>query len=102
MNPGTMIGGEPTSTATDIGNRRLRFLAYAKYPKIHDLTHFGINNQTLLTWAAGILRYWWLWCRKKPGLFFMMHGMNMQLYCQKKDKKFISVLDCTTTWDCLD
>jgi hypothetical protein len=30
---GTMIGGEPASTATDIGNRRLRFLAYAQVSK---------------------------------------------------------------------
>jgi hypothetical protein len=32
MNPGTMIGGE-TASATDIGNRRLRFLAYAQVSK---------------------------------------------------------------------
>jgi hypothetical protein len=30
MNPGTMIGGEATSTATDIGDS-LRFLATRKY-----------------------------------------------------------------------
>jgi hypothetical protein len=40
MNPGTMIGGEATSTATDIGNRRLRFLAMHKYLKIHDFNPF--------------------------------------------------------------
>jgi hypothetical protein len=52
MNPGTMIGGEATSTATDIGNRRA-FSAYAQVSKRYMiLTHFGINNQTFTNGGA--------------------------------------------------
>jgi hypothetical protein len=92
MNPGTMIGGEPASTATDIGNRRLRFLAYAKYPKIHDLNPFGINNQTFINGgAAGTSGTGGYGAEKKPGFFFMTHGMNMQLYCQKKIRNLVSL-----------
>jgi hypothetical protein len=50
MNPGTMIG-EPASTATDIGNRRLRFLAYAQVSKRYMIL-FGINNQTFINGGA--------------------------------------------------
>jgi hypothetical protein len=51
MNPGTMIGGEATSTATDIGNRRL--LPYTQVSKRYMiLTHFGINNQTFTNGGA--------------------------------------------------
>jgi hypothetical protein len=41
MNPGTMIADEPATTNTDIGNRRLRMLAYAQISKRYMIvTHF--------------------------------------------------------------
>src|SRR3970282_2400395 len=53
MNPGTMIGGESASMGTDIGNRRLRFLAYSQLSKRYMIvTHFGINNQTFTNGGA--------------------------------------------------
>mgnify|MGYP003609443530 FL=1 len=69
MNPGTMIGGEATSTATDIGNRRLRFLAYAQISKRYMIiTHFGINNQTFINGgAAGTSGTGGYGAGKKPG-----------------------------------
>jgi hypothetical protein len=50
-----MIGNEAATTGTDIGNRRLRFLAYSQLSKIHDVTHFGINK-TLQMEAPRIFR----------------------------------------------
>ncbi|TDE01068.1 porin [Flavobacterium sandaracinum] len=90
MNPGTMIGGEPTSTATDIGNRRLRFLAYAQVSKRYMiLTHFGINNQTFInggaTGASGTGGYG---AGKKPGLFFHDAWNEYAVVLPEKDKKF--------------
>jgi hypothetical protein len=33
------------------------------------VTHFGINNQTF--WRSRrIFWNWWVWSRKKPGIFF--------------------------------
>jgi hypothetical protein len=59
------------SFSTDIGNRRLRFLAYAQVSKIHDLNPFGINNQTFINGgAAGTSGTGGYGAGKKPGLFF--------------------------------
>jgi hypothetical protein len=45
MNPGTMIGGEATSTATDIWKQTFALLAYAQVSKRYMiLTHFGITK----------------------------------------------------------
>lgn len=90
MNPGTMIGGEPTSTATDIGNRRLRFLAYAQVSKRYMiLTHFGINNQTFINGgAAGTSGTGGYGAGKKPGLFFHDAWNEYAVVLPEKDKKF--------------
>ena len=49
MNPGSMVGGEPTDNSWSLGNRRLRALAYAQISKRYMiLAHFGINNQTFI------------------------------------------------------
>ena len=90
MNPGTMIGGEPASTATDIGNRRLRFLAYAKVSKRYMiLTHFGINNQTFINGgAAGSSGTGGYGAGKKPGLFFHDAWNEYAVVLPEKDKKF--------------
>ncbi|OAB25170.1 short chain amide porin [Flavobacterium fryxellicola] len=90
MNPGTMIGGEATSTATDIGNRRLRFLAYAQVSKRYMiLTHFGINNQTFINGgAAGTSGTGGYGAGKKPGLFFHDAWNEYAVALPEKDKKF--------------
>lgn len=90
MNPGTIIGGEPTSTATDIGNRRLRFLAYAQVSKRYMiLTHFGINNQTFINGgAAGTSGTGGYGAGKKPGLFFHDAWNEYAVVLPEKDKKF--------------
>ncbi|MCF6141743.1 porin [Flavobacterium sp. K77] len=90
MNPGTMINGEPTSTATDIGNRRLRFLAYAQISKRYMiLTHFGINNQTFTNGgAAGSSGTGAYGAGKKPGLFFHDAWNEYAVVLPEKDKKF--------------
>lgn len=90
MNPGTMIGGEPASTATDIGNRRLRFLAYAQVSKRYMiLTHFGINNQTFTNGgAAGSSGTGGYGAGKKPGLFFHDAWNEYAVVLPEKDKKF--------------
>lgn len=90
MNPGTMIGGEPTSTATDIGNRRLRFLAYAQVSKRYMIvTHFGINNQTFINGgAAGTSGTGGYGAGKKPGLFFHDAWNEYAVVLPEKDKKF--------------
>ncbi|WP_158728463.1 MULTISPECIES: porin [unclassified Flavobacterium] len=90
MNPGTMIGGEATSTATDIGNRRLRFLAYAQVSKRYMiLTHFGINNQTFTNGgAAGTSGTGGYGAGKKPGLFFHDAWNEYAVVLPEKDKKF--------------
>lgn len=49
MNPGSIVGGEPTDNSWSLGNRRLRALAYAQISKRYMiLAHFGINNQTFI------------------------------------------------------
>ncbi|MBB1194132.1 porin [Flavobacterium sp. SOK18b] len=90
MNPGTMIGGEATSTGTDIGNRRLRFLAYAQVSKRYMiLTHFGINNQTFTNGgAAGSSGTGAYGAGKKPGLFFHDAWNEYAVVLPEKDKKF--------------
>ena len=90
MNPGTMIGNEAASTATDIGNRRLRFLAYAQVSKRYMiLTHFGINNQTFTNGgAAGSSGTGAYGAGKKPGLFFHDAWNEYAVVLPEKDKKF--------------
>ncbi|MBX7242416.1 MAG: porin [Bacteroidia bacterium] len=71
-NPGTQVNGVPANVTTDIGARRLRFLAYAQItPRYLVLTHFGINNQTFLNGgAAGTSGTGGYGAGKKPGIFF--------------------------------
>lgn len=72
MNPGSMVGGEPTENTWNLGNRRLRALAYAQITKRYMiLTHFGINNQTFINGGApGTSGTGSYGNGKKPQLFF--------------------------------
>jgi hypothetical protein len=90
MNPGTMIGSEPATTGTDIGNRRLRFLAYSQLSKRYMIvTHFGINNQTFTNGgAAGTSGTGGYGAGKKPGLFFHDAWNEYAVVLPAKDKKF--------------
>ena len=90
MNPGTMIGGEPATTGTDIGNRRLRFLAYSQLSKRYMIvTHFGINNQTFTNGgAAGSSGTGGYGAGKKPGMFFHDAWNEYAVFLPEKDKKF--------------
>jgi hypothetical protein len=90
LNPGSMIGGESASTNTDIGNRRLRILAYAQItPRYMVLTHIGINNQTFtnggVQGATGTGGYGQ---GKKPGLFFHDAWNEYAVVLPKEGKKF--------------
>jgi len=81
MNPGTLVADEPTSSSTDIGNRRLRILAYAQIsPRYLIITHVGINNQTFIN--GGVVG------GKKPGLFFHDAWNEYALILPQKEKKF--------------
>jgi len=72
MNPGSMVGGEPTDNTWNVGNRRARILAYAQISKRYMiLAHIGMNNQTFInggaTGTSGTGSYG---NGKKPQLFF--------------------------------
>lgn len=72
MNPGTMIADEATKNSWNIGNRRLRALAYAQITKRYMiLMHFGINNQTFINGGApGTTGTGGNGNGKKPQMFF--------------------------------
>ena len=90
FNPGTMVGDEPTSSSTDIGSRRLRFLAYAQITKRYMiLTHFGINNQTFTSGGvAGATGTGGYGQGKKPGMFFHDAWNEYAVVLPQADKKF--------------
>ncbi|WP_312764726.1 porin [Epilithonimonas sp.] len=72
MNPGTMVSDEATKNSWNIGNRRLRVLAYAQITKRYMvLMHFGINNQTFINGGApGTTGTGGNGNGKKPQMFF--------------------------------
>ncbi|MGL5113491.1 MAG: porin, partial [Flavobacterium sp.] len=90
MNPGTLVGNEAASSATDIGNRRLRFLAYSQIsPRYMIVTHFGINNQSFASGgASGATGTGGYGSGKKPGLFFHDAWNEYAVVLPQKDKKF--------------
>jgi len=90
MNPGTTVGDEPTNSTTDIGNRRLRFLAYAQIsPRYMILTHIGINNQSFINGGvAGGGGTGGNGAGKKPGLFFHDAWNEYAIVLPKPDKMF--------------
>ena len=90
FNPGTMVGDEAASSSTDIGNRRLRFLAYAQITKRYMIvTQFGINNQTFTNGgAAGTTGTGGYGAGKKPGLFFHDAWNEYTVVLPQADKKF--------------
>jgi len=79
MNPGSMVGGEPTDNTWNLGNRRARILAYAQVTKRYMiLLHFGMNNQTFINGGAtGTTGTGGYGNGKKHNFSFMMPGMNM-------------------------
>jgi hypothetical protein len=91
MNPGSMVGGEPTDNSWSLGNRRLRALTYAQISKRYMiLLHFGINNQTFINGgASGTSGTGGYGNGKKPSCFFMMPGMNMQLFYLEKQENSV-------------
>ncbi|WP_333854437.1 porin [Epilithonimonas sp.] len=72
MNPGTMVSDEATKNTWNIGNRRLRALAYAQITKRYMvLLHFGINNQTFINGGgSGTTGTGGYGNGKKPQMFF--------------------------------
>ena len=72
MNPGTMVSDEATKNSWNIGNRRLRALAYAQITKRYMvLMHFGINNQTFINGGgSGSTGTGGYGNGKKPQMFF--------------------------------
>lgn len=72
MNPGSMVGGEPTDNTWNLGNRRARMLAYAQISKRYMIVaHFGVNNQTFINGGAnGTSGTGGYGNGKKPQLFF--------------------------------
>ena len=72
MNPGTTVSDEATKNSWNIGNRRLRALAYAQITKRYMvLMHFGINNQTFINGGApGTTGTGGYGNGKKPQMFF--------------------------------
>lgn len=72
MNPGTMVSDEATKNSWNIGNRRLRVLAYAQITKRYMvLMHFGINNQTFINGGgSGSTGTGGYGNGKKPQMFF--------------------------------
>ena len=94
LNPGSMIADEPTTSNTDIGNRRLRLLAYAQIsPRYMIVTHIGINNQTFTNGgAAGTANTGGYGAGKKPGLFFHDAWNEYALVLPQEGKKFSMTL----------
>ncbi len=90
LNPGSMIADEPSTTNTDIGNRRLRLLAYAQIsPRYMIVTHIGINNQTFTNGgAAGTANTGGYGAGKKPGLFFHDAWNEYAVVLPQEGKKF--------------
>ena len=72
QNPGTLINGEPKTSSTDMGARRLRFLVHAQIsPRYLVVMHAGINNQTFVTGGgSGTAGTGGYGQGKKPQLFF--------------------------------
>ncbi|WP_374442746.1 porin [Epilithonimonas sp.] len=72
MNPGTLVSDEATKNTWNIGNRRLRALAYAQITKRYMiLMHFGINNQTFINGGgSGTSGTGGYGNGKKPQMFF--------------------------------
>jgi len=89
-NPGSAINGESATTSTDIGNRRLRMLAYTQFSERYKIvTHFGINNQTFMNGgAAGTGGTGGYGAGKKPGLFFHDAWNEYAVVLPKADKLF--------------
>ncbi len=90
LNPGSMIADEPSTSNTDIGNRRLRLLAYAQIsPRYMIVTHIGINNQTFTNGgAAGTANTGGYGAGKKPGLFFHDAWNEYAVVLPQEGKKF--------------
>jgi hypothetical protein len=90
MNPGTLVADEPTSNTVDIGNRRLRILAYAQVsPRYLIVTHVGINNQSFINGGvAGGGGTGGNGAGKKPGLFFHDAWNEYAIILPEKEKKF--------------
>jgi len=89
-NPGSAINGEAATTSTDIGNRRLRMLAYTQFSERYKIvTHFGINNQTFINGgSAGTGGTGGYGAGKKPGLFFHDAWNEYAVVLPKPDKLF--------------
>jgi len=89
-NPGSAINGEAASSSMDIGNRRLRMLAYAQFSERYKIvTHFGVNNQTFINGgAAGTTGTGGYGAGKKPGLFFHDAWNEYTVILPKQDKMF--------------
>ncbi len=90
MNPGTMIAGEPTESAWNLGNRRLRMLAMAQISERYKIVlHVGVNNQMFnnggIIGSAGNGGYG---AGKKPGLFFHDAWNEYAVILPKEDQKF--------------
>jgi hypothetical protein len=90
MNPGTLVADEPTDNTVDIGNRRLRILAYAQIsPRYLIVTHVGINNQSFINGGvAGGGGTGGNGAGKKPGLFFHDAWNEYAVILPQKEKKF--------------
>ena len=90
MNPGTLVADEPTDQTVDIGNRRLRILAYAQISQRYLIvTHVGINNQSFINGGvAGGGGTGGNGAGKKPGLFFHDAWNEYALILPQKEKKF--------------
>ena len=72
QNPGTTVGGKAVERTTDIGARRLRFLAMAQVSKRYMVVaHWGINNQTFINGGgSGTTGNGGYGNGKKPQIFF--------------------------------
>ena len=90
LNPGSMIADEPSTSNTDIANRRLRLLAYAQIsPRYMIVTHIGINNQTFTNGgASGSANTGGYGAGKKPSLFFHDAWNEYALILPQEGKKF--------------
>ena len=90
FNPGSMVADEPTSSYSDIANRRLRILAYAQVsPRYMIMTHIGINNQTFSNGGApGSTGTGGYGAGKKPSLFFHDAWNEYAIALPQEGKKF--------------
>jgi len=97
MNPGSMVGGEPTDNTWNVGNRRARILAYAQISKRYMiLAHIGMNNQTFINGGATAWNEYAVILPGEAGKFSLTLGGGLHYYMGLSRMTMASTLNFLT------